>query len=233
MQNGDWTGSSKTPRKTWPQWILKGSSSGQKSWRLGFTLGSSTCLSAYQHAWFQRGSLAHVTHPHPTFGDGIGGTCPWDKTQSPAEKVLLSMCASRCEAGSLRGCVSALKAVVQLGWAPEVQWPRLWGLAKAPQETPCHKPYGGPEVLQLLGEGCKTAGGWEVYAGTVLSFSTLARVAEIASTRKSNITKMGLTFQGLKRGDREVLRRLGPYALAWSTWLRRVAPGEAPTLGSS
>ena len=27
--------------------------------------------------------------------------------------------------GSLRGCVSALKVVVPLGWAPQVQWPRL------------------------------------------------------------------------------------------------------------
>ena len=50
----------------------------------------------------------------------MGGTFPWDQTQSLAEKVLLSMCASRYQAGSLRGCVSALKAVVKLGWAPEV-----------------------------------------------------------------------------------------------------------------
>ena len=67
----------------------------------------------------------------------------------------------------------------------------------------------------------------------MLSFSTLARVAEVASTRKSVITRVGLTFQGLKWGDREVTRRLGSYALAWSAWLRKVAPGEAPTLDSS
>ena len=160
----------------------------------------------------------------------MGGT---DQTQSLAEKVLQSMCASGFQLGSLRGCVSALKALVQLGWAPEVQWPRLWRLAKAPHETPCHRPYGRPKVLQLLGEGCKTVGDWKIFAGAVLSFSTLARVAEIASSRKSNITRVGITFQGLKRGDREVTRRLGPYALAWSTWLRKVAPGEAPALGSS
>ena len=31
-------------------------------------------------------------------------------------------------------------------------------------------------------------GDWRFYAGAVLSFSTLARVAEIFLTRKSNIT---------------------------------------------
>ena len=65
----------------------------------------------------------------------MGGAYPWDQTQSLAKKVFLSMCASGYQTGSLRGCISALKAVVQLGWAPEVQWPRFWRLAKAPQET--------------------------------------------------------------------------------------------------
>ena len=142
------------------------------------------------------------------------------------------MCASGYEAGSLRGCVSALKAAVHLGWAPEVQWPRLWRMAKVLLETPYHQPYGGPDVLQLMGEGCRTVGDWKIFVGAVLSFSTLARVVEIASTRKTNLTKLSIKFQGLKRGDREVTRRLGSYALAWSTSPRRIALGEAPVLGS-
>ena len=113
----------------------------------------SECVSACLVSTWKPG-ICHSYTSHLRRFARIGGTCPWDQTQSLAEKVLLSMCALGYQAGSLRGCVSALKAVVQLGWAPEVQWPQLWRLAKAPQETPCHRLYGGPKVLQLLGEGC-------------------------------------------------------------------------------
>ena len=53
----------------------------------------------------QNTSLVHI--PPLEVHTWIGGTLAWDQTQSLAEKVLLSMCASRYQAGSLRGCVSA------------------------------------------------------------------------------------------------------------------------------
>ena len=61
--------------------------------------------------------------------------------------------------------------------------------------------------------------------------STLCRVGEIPSLRRSNISKPGIRFQGIKRDQRQVTLRLGPYAQAWASWLRRIAPGEAPTVG--
>ena len=61
-------------------------------------------------------------------------------------------------------------------------------------------------------------GDWKIFAGAILSFSTLAKFAEIASLRQSNITRVRIALQGLKRGDREVTKRSGPYALAWLTW---------------
>ena len=230
-QNDDWIRSSKPCARPGRSGFRKVHQVARHRGGLG-ELDPSECVSAcLVSTW--KPSTRHSYTSHLQRFARMGGTCPWDQSQSLTEKVLLSMCASPYQAGSLRGCVSALKAVVQLGWAPEVQWPRLWRLAKAPQQTPCHRPYSGPKVLQLLRERCKTAGDWKVYAGAVLSFSTLARVAKIASTCKSNITKMGLTFQELIHGDREVARCLGSYALAWSAWLRKLAPGEALTLGSS
>ena len=42
-------------------------------------------------------------------------------------------------------------------------------------------------------------------------------------------------WESRTRGSNETIaiitRRLGPYAQAWATWLRRIAPGAAPTLG--
>ena len=82
-----------------------------------------------------------------------------------------------------------------------------------------------------MAESCSRAGEWKVYAAVVLSFATLCRVGEISSLRRSNISKVGITYQGIKRDHRQITRRLGPYSQAWATWLRRIAPGEAPALG--
>ena len=76
-------------------------------------------------------------------------------------------------------------------------------------------------------------GEWKIFAGAVLPFSTLVGVGKIASSRKLKITSVGIIFVGLRHGDGEVTRSLGPYTLAWLTWLRKLAHGEAPALGSS
>ena len=85
-------------------------------------LDPSECVSACLVSTWKPGTH-HSYETHLRRFARMGGAYPWDQTQSLAEKVLLFMCASGYQAGSLRGCVLALKAVVQLGWAPEVQWP--------------------------------------------------------------------------------------------------------------
>ena len=98
-------------------------------------------------------------------------------------------------------------------------------------DSPGQRQFGGPDLLQLMAESCSRVGEWKVYAAAVLSFATLCRVGEISSLRRSNISKVGITYQGIKRDHRQITRRLGPYAQAWATWLRRIAPGQAPALG--
>ena len=118
-----------------------------------------------------------------------------------------------------------------LGWIPPLQWERLWRISKAAVDSLGQRQFGGPDLLQLMAESCSRAGEWKIYAAAVLSFATLCRVGEISSLRRLNISKVGITYQGIKRDHRQITRRLGPYSLAWATWLRRIAPGEAPPLG--
>ena len=151
--------------------------------------------------------------------------------QALAEKVLLSMFAQGQKAAAARGCISALKAVATLGWIPPLQWDRLWRISKAAVDSPGQRQFGGPDLLQLMAESCSRAGEWKVYAAVVLSFATLGRVGELSSLRRSNISKVGITYQGIKRDHRQITQRLGPYSQAWATWLCRIAPGEAPALG--
>ena len=161
----------------------------------------------------------------------FGGTVQPKDVQALVEKVLLSMFAQGQKAAAARGCISALKAVATLGWIPPVQWDRLWRISKAAVDSPGQRQFGGPDLLQLMAESCSRAGEWKVYAAAVLSFATLCRVGEISSLRRSNISKVGITYRGIKRDHRQITRRLGPYSQAWATWLRRIAPGEAPALG--
>ena len=134
---------------------------------------------------------------------------------------------------TLRGCVSAVKACVVMGWLPELQWARLWRFTKAPMDPEAHRPYGGPDVLQIVAEACSSVSDWITYAGCVLSFSSLTRVGEVSSARMDGVGKSHYSFRGLKRGERWVTRQLGPYAAVWARWLRRVRPGTGTILGSA
>ena len=151
----------------------------------------------------------------------FGGTVQPNNMQAPAEKVLLSMFAQGQKAAAARACISALKAVATLGWIPPAPWNRLWRLAKAAVDSPEQRQFGGPNVLQLMAELCTRVGEWKIYEVAMMSFAT---VGEIPSLRRSNISKVGTAFQGIKRDHRQITRRLGLYAMAWASWLRWIAP---------
>ena len=170
-------------------------------------------------------------HEPPSAICPVQGRYPTGEMQALAEKVLLSMFAQGQKAAAARGCISALKAVATLGWIPPLQRDRLWRISKAAVDSPGQRQSGGPDLLQLMAESCSRVGEWKIYAAAVLSFATLCRVGEISSLRRSNISKVGITYQGIKRDHHQITRRLGPYAQAWASWLRRIAPGEAPALG--
>ena len=132
----------------------------------------------------------------------FGGTVQPNDMQALAEKVLLSMFAQGQKAAAARGYISALKAVATLGWIPPLQWDRLWRLSKAAVDSLGERPFGGPDLLQLMVESCTREGEWKIYAAAVLSFATLCRVGEISSLRRSNISKVGIAYQGIKRDQR-------------------------------
>ena len=113
-----------------------------------------------------------------------------------------------------------------MGWIPPLRWERLLRLARAPVATPGDRPYAGPHVLQVMTEACQTPEGWAVFVAAVLSFSSLTRVGEIASVRRSGLRGKAVAFWGLKRDSRWVSRDLGGFAGEWAHWLRRQFPGR-------
>ena len=90
----------------------------------------------------------------------LGGTTPWKDAQRVAELALFGMFKLGYRQATLRGCVSAVKACVLLGWLPELKWDRLWRITKAPVDAEVHRPYGGADVLQLIAEACSSEQDW-------------------------------------------------------------------------
>ena len=133
-------------------------------------------------------------------------------TQRLAEEVLLLLFRSGYRPARLRGFVSALHAAWLLDWLPPLRWERLWRLAKSPVATPGDRPSAGPHVLQVMAEACKSPEDWGVFAAAVMSFSSLTRVSEVASVRRSGLRSKSVAFWGLKRDSRWVSRDLGKFA---------------------
>ena len=158
---------------------------------------------------------------------------PAEDTQRLAEEVLLLLFRSGYRPATLRGCVSALHDVWLLDWLPPLRWERLWRLAKSPVAAPGDRSYAGPHVLQVMAEACQSPEDWGVFAAAVMSFSSLARVSEIASVRRSGLRSKSVAFWGLKRDSRWVSRDLGKFAGEWAHWLRKKFPGREVMVPSS
>ena len=160
------------------------------------------------------------------------GPTPAKETQRVAEEVLLLLFKSGYRPATLRGAVSAVKAVHLLGWIPDLGWHRLWRLARAPVATKGERAYAGPHVLQVMAEACSTPADWSVFAAAAISFACLARVGEVASIRRSGLRSGSVSYWGIKRDERWVSRDVGRYVAEWILWLRKTHAGREVLVGS-
>ena len=67
-------------------------------------------------------------------------------------------------------------------------------------------------------------GEWKIYAAAVVSFATLYKVGEISSLRRSNISKVGITYLGIPRHLSEEHLRLQLLILRHLTWGAQMQP---------
>ena len=157
---------------------------------------------------------------------------PAEETQKVAEEVLLLL-KSGYRRATLRGAVSALKAVGLLGWIPELGWDRLWRPAKAPLATKGERAYARPHVLQTMTEACSTPTDLCIFAAAAISFASLTRVGESASIRYSGLRSGAVSYWGIKRDERLVLWDVGRYVGEWVLWLTTMHNGREDLIGSS
>ena len=113
-----------------------------------------------------------------------------------------------------------------MGWIPDLNWARLWRLAKALINGDFHMPFGSAVLLYAIGGACESVHDEVCYAERVLSFSTLTRVNDVAFARQWGVNKSSFSFSGLTKCERRVTRQLGPYTAVCTRWLQRTKPAS-------
>ena len=66
-------------------------------------------------------------------------------------------------------------------------------------DSPGQGQLGEPDLLNFMAESCTRGGEWKIYVVAVLSFATLCSVGQMLSLRRSKISKVGITYQGIKQ----------------------------------
>ena len=129
----------------------------------------------------------------------------------------------RAPNATVRGAISAVRAVEDVEWVKPITSRQIWRMAKnlLPSDKEDRRAFGGLETLQLISQGYKDRVDWTFYRLTVLSFVGVLRVGETVPIRRRGLGDEAMCFQGVKNSRCPFTRDLGAYASAWSDWLKR------------
>ena len=130
----------------------------------------------------------------------------------------------------LRGVVSAMRALEEMGWLPEFVTRKVWRCAKWATSQGVARPYAGLEELRSFARACDGRAQWTVYGMAVLSFTCLLRVGEAAPIRRGGSRGRGLGFHTVKCDTHIIRRKLGSYGRARLRWLDREGSTSAVPL---
>ena len=119
----------------------------------------------------------------------------------------------------LRGAVSALRALEEMGWVPGFVISRVWRCAKWTTSQVVVRPYTRLEELRAFAMACDGRAQWTVYGMPVLLFTCLLLVGEAAPIRTGGSRSRGLGFCTVKCDPRFVRRKLGCYGKVRLWWL--------------
>ena len=99
---------------------------------------------------------------------------------------------------SLRGAVSAMRALEVMGWLPEFVTGRVGKCAKWATSQAMARPYAGVEELRSLARACNCRAQWKVYGTAILWFTCLPRVGEASPIKRGGSRSRGLRFHTVK-----------------------------------
>ena len=137
------------------------------------------------------------------------GYTPIAELETEACKYLFQVWGLGYSKSFLRGAVSALRALEEMGWLPEFVTGRVWRCAKWTTSQAVARPYAGPEELRAFVMVCDGRAHWTVYGMAVLSLNCLLRVGEEVPIKRGGSRSWGLGFHTVKCDPHFVGRRMG------------------------
>ena len=139
-----------------------------------------------------------------------------------------SLYRQRAPNATVRGAITAVRAVEDMEWVKPIVSMKLWRMAKylLPGDSDDRWTFGGLETLQLISQGCKDRVHWTFYGLAVLSFVGVLCVGQTVSVRRRGLGEDAMCFRGVRNSRRLFTRDLGTYAAAGSDWLKKHATRE-------
>ena len=147
---------------------------------------------------------------------------PVDGLETKACRYLFQLWGLGYSRSFLRGAVSTMRTLEEMGWLPEFVTGRVWRCAKWATSQAVARPYApNLEELRSFAGACDSRAQWTAYGMAVLSFTCLLRVGKAAPIRRGGSRGRGLGFRTVKCDPHFVRRKLGSYGKAWLRWLER------------
>ena len=112
------------------------------------------------------------------------GYTPIDGLETEACRSLVQLWGLGYPRSFLRGAVSAMHALEEMGWLPEFVTGRVWRCPKWATSQAVARPYTGLEELRSFARACDGRAQWMAYGMAVLSSTCLLRVGEAAPIRR-------------------------------------------------
>ena len=188
------------------------------AWRRLWKEDEITSLDALQACSWAKSTMGMYYTNYRKLALWVGYT-PVAELETEACKYLFELWGLGYSTSFLRGAVSALRALGEMGWLPEFISGRVWRGAKWATSQAVAHPYAGLEELRAFAMACDGRAQWTVYGMAVLSFACLLRVGEAAPIRQGGSRSQGLGFHTVKCDPYFVRRKMGRYGRAWLRWL--------------
>ena len=126
------------------------------------------------------------------------GYTPIDGRETEACGYLFQLWGLGYSKSFLRGVVSAMRALEEMGYLPEFVTGKVWRCAKWATSQAVARPYAGLHELRSFARACDSGAQWTVYGMAVLSFTCLLRVCEAAPIRRGGSHGRGLGYHTVK-----------------------------------
>ena len=143
------------------------------------------------------------------------GYTPVDGLKTEACRYLFQLWGLGYSRSFLKGAVSTMHALEEMGWLPEFVTGKVWRCAKWATSQAVARPCAGLEELRSFARASDGRAQWTAYGMALLSFTYIPQVGKAAPMTCGGSRARGLGFHTVKCDPHFVRRKRESYGRAW------------------